>query len=109
MQRQLSQVEIGRRIKVDPSLIARFENGTRPPKRWHVHDLCTALNLSAFECERLYRTAGYVYNVNVTSLETAARTIMDHYGFDDDIVENVDFAWKALIRMAEQVQEARRA
>lgn len=107
MQRNISQIKLAREVGVDSSLIARFEKGTRHVHRDYLAPLCRALNLSAFECERLYRTAGYVYNVNVTSLELMAQDTMSHFGFDTDIIETVDLAWKSLVVMANQLQEAR--
>lgn len=103
----VAQTELGRRTGMHGSMISRLESGTREPSRAQVGRLCRALNLSEAECERLYRTAGYVYNVDVTSLENMARVTLDKFHFDADIIENVDTVWRSVVHMATRMQEAR--
>jgi transcriptional regulator with XRE-family HTH domain len=107
IRRGLAQAAVADKSELSLSLVSRLESGTRQPTRNNLDALCRGLQLSSLESERLYKTAGFVYNVNVAPLQRIVRDGLVGYEFDEDIINHLDATWQSLIRLACATQEAR--
>lgn len=103
----LAQRDVARDAQIDRAYISRLESGERYPSRETVGALCGAMNLSPLDAERLYRSAGFVYNVNVAPLHLIVRDGLVNYEFDEDIIDYLDATWQSMVRLACATQEAR--
>ena len=104
----LSQIDVAERSTISRSLVSRLESGDRAPTRDNIAALCIGLGLTTWECERMYRSAGFVYNVNTAPLMAFAREALTNYEFDESIVNHLDQMWQHIIILAIGAQEATR-